>query len=635
MSFTRSGKTILSCFLFIFWLGFFTSAIQADITFYNCPLHTEQKINDGTNYLDPNSNFPRTLINAINEYNHQHGTNYTTKAECTSVPLPLNPNDENSVKINIFVKRLRVNTNTEEANNKKALWLIQGGPGSSSTILEYPMDLLSKLLGGNVDIYTLDPRGSGRSHRLGCDASQAETIGSVNGVRIAESEWPECSQAFQAEYNTNNQYYSSVNAAIDLFELIKEINIPNGQDVFVYGVSYGTMVVTRFMRYLELKGLEGLVKGVVMDSVMSTKGPLQMGGRLTADQLDEYEDATVDQLLTLCNTSKLDTTCHEKLGNDPVQYMLDVFQSVYVNGTCKTISNKVSSYQMKALLGRLIDEPETRIYIPAVLYRLERCDEDLDVPTVLHLYNVFFGEKAGSSANQQTNVPLMSAVQEKNIIYSEIWNPAVTTQELIDQMNHTLFASSGESVKFAKILDLTQWKTYTLSPDYENQVFSTNTPVLLLNGDLDALTPLESARTQSNNIGGNTHRLIEIPYASHMTAFFSENKISQVPCGMQLLVQFVMNPDINALNTSCANENVQFNFTGSPEINLALFGVEDIYEDAYEPPEIEKTVNLYLFIGVEAGTVVISVIVVCCLIYYIVQLRDKEQAQYEDIDAQN
>jgi ABC-type multidrug transport system permease subunit len=64
---------------------------------------------------------------------------------------------------------------------------------------------------------------------------------------------------------------------------------------------------------------------------------------------------------------------------------------------------------------------------------------------------------------------------------------------------------------------------------------------------------------------------------------------------------------------------------------MMFLGVSDIFEDAFEPPEVIKTVNLYLFIGVEAGTAVLAIIIICCLIYYIVQLKDKE-SQYENLE---
>ena len=89
--------------------------------------------------------------------------------------------------------------------------------------------------------------------------------------------------------------------------------------------------------------------------------------------------------------------------------------------------------------------------------------------------------------------------------------------------------------------------------------------------------------------------------------------------------------ELATVDTSCLARIITPNFTGSAEMDKLFFGVADIYEDAYEAPEIEKTVNLYLFIGVEAGTVVASIIIICCLIYYIVQLKDKS-SDYEEIE---
>jgi hypothetical protein len=44
------------------------------------------------------------------------------------------------------------------------------------------MLLMNWIFGGTVDLYTMDHRGTGRSSRLSCVASQVETSGNPNGV---------------------------------------------------------------------------------------------------------------------------------------------------------------------------------------------------------------------------------------------------------------------------------------------------------------------------------------------------------------------------------------------------------------------------------------------------------------------
>ena len=58
--------------------------------------------------------------------------------------------------------------------------------------VESLMVLLYNMLGGTVDVYTMDHRGTGRSHRLTCDASQAEMSGSTQQKSIAFTELPDC-----------------------------------------------------------------------------------------------------------------------------------------------------------------------------------------------------------------------------------------------------------------------------------------------------------------------------------------------------------------------------------------------------------------------------------------------------------
>lgn len=96
-------------------------------------------------------------------------------------------------------------------NAPRALWLLAGGPGEASNVFDLDMDLLVKLLGGQFDVYTTDHRGVGRSSRVTCVTTQAETPGSDEGVVISEKEWTKngCAQAFANEWPGKTHLFSS------------------------------------------------------------------------------------------------------------------------------------------------------------------------------------------------------------------------------------------------------------------------------------------------------------------------------------------------------------------------------------------------------------------------------------------
>ncbi|KAG2374778.1 hypothetical protein C9374_010522 [Naegleria lovaniensis] len=589
--------------------------------FVSCPYFTEVYVNSTTKVLN-DTLFPpmvRGLVNSINNYNEKANQTVRIDAECAVVPLSSNPEDENTPKINIFVKRVRFNP---QQDAKKAVWILSGL--SDPSIVEVTMQLVSKLLGQDFDLYTLDIRGNGRSSRIGCASAQAESPGSKDGIFISDSEWKACYQAFDSEYGANKELYSTKAAAIDVAKLIQQFN--SKQETFVYGIGFGTLLVSRLMRYIELKNLN-IVKGVVLDGVISTAGSLNYGGLLTVTDSDSIMNNVGLEFMNTFNGTQMWSNKYGK--TDAVSFLKNTIQSVYLNGTCKAISNVLPLAEFKAMLGHLLQGAETRVFVPAILYRMNRCDEDLDVATILHVHSVIAARM--KQYTQLSSLPMTSPVAFLNIIFSELFDPSVSELDLQLQYNETQIATP-EAIRFASLYQTTGWKPYSLDTQYYNQTFTTTVPVLLINGALDAETPLWSAQNQNNGIKG-PHNLVTIPFTGHFTAFDSTFVNGTIPCGLQIMLNFVnmATPDSATVDTSCV-KNVYLNFSGNPIVNEMIMGVNDIYEDAYEAPEIEKVVNLYLFIGVEAGTVVLSIIIICCLIYYIVQLKGKEQEKYEDLD---
>ncbi|KAG3081937.1 hypothetical protein PC121_g6299 [Phytophthora cactorum] len=143
--------------------------------------------------------------------------------------------------VDIFVKRVAAVIDAETATN---VWLLQGGPGASSTAMESAMVELHARLDGAVNVYTMDHRGTGRSTLLDCVAAQATTTGSPWGSGIDTAEVPACAQALEKKYG-NLSSFSMTSAAMDMATFISDYS--NSADTIVYAVSYGTALVERLI----------------------------------------------------------------------------------------------------------------------------------------------------------------------------------------------------------------------------------------------------------------------------------------------------------------------------------------------------------------------------------------------------
>nr|AIG56367.1 secreted protein [Achlya hypogyna] len=123
----------------------------------------------------------------------------TAPVECAEFTLPLCHFGVCSVNgsIPVFVKRMRA---TKRLASTKALWFLQGGPGQAhhgmtkTPAVESLMSMVYNLLDGTADMYTMDHRGTGRSHRLSCTASQIETSGSPTNGQVTSAVLSTCIQ---------------------------------------------------------------------------------------------------------------------------------------------------------------------------------------------------------------------------------------------------------------------------------------------------------------------------------------------------------------------------------------------------------------------------------------------------------
>lgn len=475
----------------------------------------------------------------------------------------------------------------------------------------------------DFEVYYVEHRGVGRSSRIGCVAPQAETPGSDGGVTITPTEFPECAKEFNFTYGPAQQayFFSTTLAAQDLAQLIRLTKAD--KEVYVYGISYGTYWANRFMQIDET---EKQVRAVILDGVVLPSGP----DRTHIDEWDVKMDQVGKVIMEKCAH---DSFCSSKMQVDPAIMVQTVFEKLYVNNSCSAItSDSLNRSLLTKILGTFLIQTATRNFIPALLYRLNRCDPDHDFGAIKFFLDVI----QANSSRIPNCVPLASSMLGSNIMLAELFDPTRTVEELQAIFNASYFAT-GPGIQYRSLYPF--WPVYT--PDaYFNQSFSTQfASVLLLNGDLDPQTPFEYAQEQYERIvtsSPNQKHLIKIPFAPHYTVMRSPVNNSKIDCGMQLVLEFLNDPSKRP-DDSCTQFVEPINFRGySRSVNELAFGVHDIFDGVYVKPEPELTVNLYLFIGVEAATCVLGIIVICCLIYYAVKLREeRKQAneQYNDLDA--
>lgn len=229
-----------------------------------------------------------------------------------------------------------------------------------------------------------------------------------------------------------------------------------------------------------------------------------------------------------------DATCQSRISKlikqaDISNFASLVFERVYKNQSCHAaLAQSISAANLRALLGGMLVSLDSRGFIMPLLFRLYRCDPDLDMGVL----NYFFtqAQQRMSAHTAPTCASLSSSMLQYNIMLSEMYDASATVEEMQQLFNASQFASGMMEYPTMH----SYWPKYQVElQQFFNASFATSkVPVLLLNGDLDAQTPLAFAKQQWYHLEAPWKQLITIPYAPHYTVLRSPVNNSKLDCGM-------------------------------------------------------------------------------------------------------
>lgn len=361
--------------------------------------------------------------------------------------MPLDHAQPYNERFRLFVKRRRA-----EGPTRAQVWLITGGPGDAAT------SGMERLSGGiwrdrpGIAHYAVDHRGTGGSERLACCGISASPTSILTDPAEAEA----CGAEIAARLGTRLDHMTLTESARDLGRLIEAYREP-GVPVFVYGASYGTILI---QRYLEL--FPDQPDGVMLEAIAT--------GRF----LDGY-DAGLGQagrrLMALCVA---DPTCAARFADDPWTVAHRAVASLDA-GRCSSFG--ATSDQVRVLLGVMLFSAPLRDLVPAVVHRLDRCDP-ADVAALSRLAVQLSALVANDA---------QSDVLGAHVFLSEAQPPRDKVAELLAAFRGATMSTGLE----AQIARIETWPrsapgTPLSPPPYDG-------PMLMLQGGLDGPSPPERA----------------------------------------------------------------------------------------------------------------------------------------------
>lgn len=412
--------------------------------------------------------------------------------------------------------------------------ILQGGPGGSG-IREYFGPLLSRGFrpGEDRDIILVDQRGSFQAKpALICDEyrdlyiRQIETGASGDAAaqeRLAAN--AACKQRLEAE-GVDLSAFNNIENAADVARLPRALGYT---DYNIYGVTYGSLLA----QHILANHPQG-VRSVILDGVLPRSGNFALARNANfqtalqkifeacqADALCANDFPDIQQrLLTLVANLNAAPT--------PMQVTSNAFTQTItfdapLNGTqlLATLLFHMQTPGGVSRLPRLIDQVEggDLAYLSRLRDRYEL--EPLRDTTLGLLNSVLCSEEANFSA-EQAEAADAAALADLNV-----------------------YRGAAEIAELCKI-----WNVQRL-PAEADQAVRTDIPVLVLNGEFDALTPAEGAKDAL--AGFSNVRQITFAGQGH-------GQVPGNPCAASLIANFLNAPSVE-LDTQCVKNAPPFEFS--------------------------------------------------------------------------
>lgn len=465
-----------------------------------------------------------------------------TDAECAILDVPADYASPGPT-IAFSVKRVLATTQPAAAQ----VWFLMGGPGGSvvdfEPIVEYLHDYDPTL-----DFYMPEHRGVGLSSRLSCPTEEAPE--SEDGYAVTPAEAPACIQYLKDTWGDRLPGFNSEGAAHDVGETIEKTRAP-GQNVFVYGISYGSHWGNR---YLQLYPSQAT--GVSLAALaVNFQFPV----------MDQRFNALGKKFMDACGA---DAFCATKLGPDPWARMTALMESLDAGHCQEALALGIDRALVRGLASGLFYGWDDRTLIPPLVYRLERCSAE-DVNALTFFVDTLIAANEAPLTASDRNA---SSLLGYHVGLSEMWPANAPSLAALQAFADGANVSADAGPEMGAIRDL--WPVYTPNPLVAGKIASTSIPILLENGEYDFLTS-EDYQPVVDALAGPHQSFVEYPNATHdpWTAIDADGG----SCGLIDFYAFVKDPTA-APDVSCLANVVPIDFTVDPTYAAAYFGTADAWE---------------------------------------------------------
>lgn len=376
----------------------------------------------------------------------------TTNAFCAPFSVAENPDDPGGRKLAL---RLALIKSEAVAADSDIVVYLAGGPGQSAVDTYPQMAGALSPLRKHHHILLLDQRGTGKSHSLTCKSDDDDS--SADRVDLDKLRAHVSACLTQVQKSADPRFYTTTNATHDLEAVRLALGAPQFDLV---GVSYGTRMAQQYAMHYPKS-----VRSIVLDSVAPNE--LVLGEDFAAN-LDDALKAQFDDC-------KKTPACAKAFG-DPYASLIklrDQLRAQPLNYTFpdpvtfETRHKHLNSYTLAGLVRMFAYSPETAALLPLSIAQGLKGDFTPLAGQVQIL--------SGDLADLQENGMQMSVICSED---ADLLKPRPQDADTI----------LGTTMIDALKTECEIWPHGTRPKDF-HEPFATATPVLILEGELDPVTP--------------------------------------------------------------------------------------------------------------------------------------------------
>lgn len=427
------------------------------------------------------------------------------QAQCGYLRVPENPDEPQGKTIELFVARIPTLT---QQRSDQALTLLAGGPGQAASEAFVPYSKVLDRIRGSHDILLVDQRGTGKSNRLACEASPEDVIEDWDEEQAAEI-LTRCRDALTGD----PRFYTTSVAVQDLDAVREALGYTQ---MVVYGGSYGTRVAQHYLRRFPEH-----TQALILDGVVPAE--MALGPQIALDAQHALE--------VIFERCKINAQCNsafpgladaferlkKSLREGPIELQLtDPNTGITAPGTF--------SYGSMAAAVRLLSyRPESAALLPLLISEADKGN---------------YGPLAAQGM-------MVIEAMEESLAYG-MHNAVVCAEDVpffrpdqidLDALEKT-FLGKEQVTALETICKI--WPRGLADPDIKEPLVS-DTPVLLLSGEADPITPPKYAEQVAARLGN----------ARHLIAPGQGHGVLGVGCVPRLVTDFVKDPTLETLDGEC------------------------------------------------------------------------------------